>query len=206
MSTWVVVPMKSLRDGKSRLAPVLDCSQRRVLLERMLLRTLERTAQFAGLERTLIVSGCGEARARAALFGVRVLEESAGVGLNGALSQAQLELRHLGASLMLVVPCDLPLLEAEDLRCLAASASAHCVGIAPDRARQGTNGLALDPSLKFNFSFGPESFERHLEQVRRLRTQCVCVDSAGLAFDVDLPEDLELLGALEIDGRDSIFA
>ena len=206
MSVWLVVPMKSLREGKSRLAPVLDSTRRRAFLERMLLRTLERAARFPGLERTLLVSGCSETRTRAAELGAQVIEEGAGVGLNGALRQAQIEVRRLGASHMLVVPCDLPLLEADDLRRLAEPASAHSIGIAPDRVRQGTNGLCLEASLEFAFSFGPESFARHLEHVRQRGMQCVTVESAGLAFDVDLPEDLAHLGELERAGYASVIA
>jgi 2-phospho-L-lactate guanylyltransferase len=206
MSVWLVVPMKSLRQGKSRLAPALDPVQRQAFLERLLVRTLEQAAQFPGLERTLLVSGCSETRARAAEFGAQVLQERAGVGLNGALRQARLAVRHRGASHMLVVPCDLPLLRADDLRSLADSGSARSVGIAPDRARQGTNGLCLKPSLEFAFSFGPESFAHHLEQVRQLGMQCVAVESTGLAFDVDLPEDLVHLGELERAGHATIFA
>ncbi len=206
MSVWLVVPMKSLREGKSRLAPALDPMRRRAFLERLLLRTLERAAQFPGLERTLLVSGCSETRTRAAEFGAQVLEECACVGLNGALRQAQLAVRRLGASHMLVVPCDLPLLDAEDLRRLADAGSAHSVGVAPDRARQGTNGLCLEPSLEFAFSFGPGSFVRHLEHVRQLGMQCVTVESAGLAFDVDLPEDFAHLGELERAGYASVIA
>lgn len=206
MSVWLVVPMKSLLEGKSRLAPALDHARRHALLERLLQHTLEQAAQFPGLERTLLVSACSEARARATGVGAQVLEERACVGLNGALRQAQLALRRLGAAHMLAVPCDLPLLAAEDLRRLAQAGSAHSVGIAPDRARQGTNGLCLEASLEFTFSFGPGSFLRHLEHVRQLRMQCVPVESAGLAFDVDLPEDLAHLGELERAGHASIFA
>jgi 2-phospho-L-lactate guanylyltransferase len=206
MSVWLVVPMKSLHEGKSRLAPALDPMRRRAFLERLLLRTLERAAQFPGLERTLLVSGCSETRTRAAEFGAQVLEERACVGLNGALRQAQLAVRRLGASHMLVVPCDLPLLDAEDLRRLAEAGSAHSVGIAPDRARQGTNGLCLEASLEFAFSFGPGSFVRHLEHVRQLGMQCVPVESVGLAFDVDLPEDLAHLDELERADHASIIA
>jgi 2-phospho-L-lactate guanylyltransferase len=107
---------------------------------------------------------------------------------------------------MLVIPCDLPLLEVEDLERLAVAGSGHAIGIAPDRTRQGTNGLCLDASLEFPFSFGPGSFERHLDQALRLSLQTVPVESAGLAFDVDLPEDLARLSSLERAGRTSIIA
>jgi 2-phospho-L-lactate guanylyltransferase len=190
MSIWLVVPVKSLRDGKSRLAPSLEPAERRAFVEWLLVRTLEQAAQFPGLERTLLVSACEETRACASARGARVLEERAPCGLNSALRQAQLALSELGATRMLMVSGDLPLLETQDLRELAAASSTDIIALAPDRTRQGTNGLCLDARACFDFSFGPDSFARHLDCVRRLNLQCALVDRRGLAFDVDVPDHL----------------
>lgn len=195
MSVWLVLPMKSLLDGKSRLAPALNLVQRRALLERMFEHTLDQATSFPGLEKTLVVTGCNETRARAAALGAQVFREDAGAGLNGGLRQAQVALRQRGATRMLVVHCDLPLLAATDLRKLAQAAEFNRVGIAPDRIRQGTNGLSLAASLEFGFSFGPGSFALHLEEVRRLGLQPQVVESTGLEFDVDQPEHLADLAA-----------
>jgi 2-phospho-L-lactate guanylyltransferase len=194
MSVWLVLPMKSLRDGKTRLSSVLDPQQRHDLLEYLLLRTLNRAAEFPGLPRTLVVSACAETRARAADLGARVLAETPGVGLNGALREAQLEVRRADVRNMLVVPCDLPLLEADDLQALAQAASAQCVAIAPDEAQRGTNGLCFDAMLEFGFSFGLDSYARHLEQIRQLGLQHLAVENPRLAFDLDLAQDLARLG------------
>jgi 2-phospho-L-lactate/phosphoenolpyruvate guanylyltransferase len=190
MNPWLVLPMKSLREGKSRLSSVLDSRQRNELLEHLLQRVLARAAQFPGLGQTLLVSGCAQTRARASGFGARTLEETPGAGLNGALRQAHLELRRVDASRMLVVPCDLALLEADDLRRLAGGAAARRIAIAPDESGQGTNGLCFDAALEFDFSFGPHSFARHVEQIRRAGLQHATVHTPGLAFDLDLPQQL----------------
>ena len=195
MSVWLVVPVKSLRDGKSRLAPALGPAERCALIERLLVRTLEQAAHFPGLGRTLLISSCEEARARANACGARVLEERAPGGLNNALRQAQLALSELGATRMLIVSSDLPLLQAQDLRHLASASSADTVVLAPDRSKQGTNGLCLHTSVSFDFSFGPKSFERHLACVRQLNMQSAVVDRPGLAFDIDIPDHLAELRA-----------
>lgn len=197
MSLWLVVPVRSLRDGKRRLAPVLDTRQRFAFIDRLLVHTLEQASQFPGLERTLVVSACEEARARASAFGARVLDENAPHGLNQALRQAQLALDELEATRMMMVACDLPLLEAEDLRRLAGASSGDTIAIAPDRSRQGTNGICLQTRVAFDFSFGPNSFERHLQCARQLGLRSAIVASTGLAFDVDTPEDLAELRTLE---------
>jgi 2-phospho-L-lactate/phosphoenolpyruvate guanylyltransferase len=197
MNTWLVLPMKSLLDGKSRLAPALDLEQRRALLERMFRHTLDQAAQYPGLDRTLVVSGCSQTRARAAALGAQILEEDPGAGLNGGLRQAQLVLRQQGASHMIVVHCDLPLLDTCDLRHLAQAASAGSISIAPDRKREGTNGLCIQAAMDFGFSFGPDSFSLHLEQAVKSGIKMALVESIGLGFDVDLPEDLAQFAKLD---------
>jgi 2-phospho-L-lactate guanylyltransferase len=196
MSLWLVIPVRSLRDGKSRLAPVLDAPQRFAFNEWLLVRTLEQASRFPGLERTLVVSPCEEARARACACGARVLAEYAPEGLNQALREAQLALTGLEATRMMTVACDLPLLQTKDLRRLAGASSAGTIALAPDRTRQGTNGICLEARAAFDFSFGSNSLERHLHYVRQLGLRSTIVDSAGLAFDVDTPEDLAELRAM----------
>jgi 2-phospho-L-lactate guanylyltransferase len=195
MSICLVLPLKSLRDGKTRLAGVLEGSERAALIGSLLEHVLQQAAQFPGLEQTILVSACAEARACAARYGTRVLEEKV-PGLNQALDQARITARTAGATKMLIVPCDLPLLTADDLRCLAAAASLQTIAIAVDRARAGTNGLCLPASAHFEFAFGVESYVRHRATVERLGLRIATVERPGLAFDVDTPEDLQRLRSL----------
>lgn len=190
MSLWLVIPLRSLRDGKSRLAPALDPDQRYRLVDWLLTRTLAQAAQFPGLDRTLVVSPCEQARARALAGGAQVLEEHAPGGLNHALRQAQLVLRGFEAVRMLMISCDLPLLQAEDLQRLADASSATTIALAPDRAHQGTNAMCLGSEIDFEFSFGPDSFERHVARAQWLGKGVALVERDGLAFDLDLPADL----------------
>jgi 2-phospho-L-lactate guanylyltransferase len=200
VNLWLVVPVKSLRRGKSRLAPALDPGERFALSQLLLLRTLQRAQRFPGLDRTLVVSGCEETCEFAVESGVRALQESPPGGLNAALAQAQAALRERGASRMLAIPCDLPLVEAHDLRRLAG-APPRGIALAPDRARRGTNGICLPIDFAFDFRFGFESFERHLDSAHRLGLQSTIVDSGGLAFDIDVPADLVAVRAVDIDAR-----
>jgi 2-phospho-L-lactate guanylyltransferase (CobY/MobA/RfbA family) len=96
MSVWLVM-VRSLRDGKSRLAPALDLAQR--ALSSGFVHTLEQAAESL-TERTLVVSPCEEARACGEL--ARVLNEQAPSGLNQALRQSQC-VERLDATQMLMV-------------------------------------------------------------------------------------------------------
>ena len=189
MNSWLVIPVKSLRDGKTRLASVLDPVQRREFMNRLLVHTLKQATEFPGLERTLVVSACAETRTRASTLGAHVLNES-GCGLNAALKLAHESIQQRGAAQMLVVPCDLPLLRSEDLRYLSRLAMSEDIAIAPDRRMRGTNGLCCDAALDFSFEFGPDSYARHKHNAQRLQRDHAAAISPGLAFDVDTPDDL----------------
>jgi 2-phospho-L-lactate guanylyltransferase len=196
MSVCLVLPLKSLRQGKTRLSSVLDPARRAALIERLLAHVLDQAAVFPGLQHTILVSACEAARAHAAQRGARVLDEPV-PGLNPALGRALLAARALAYEKMMIVPCDLPLLDADDLRCLAGAASAQAIAIASDRSGLGTNGLCLQTAIDFPFAFGEDSFARHHASVAQLHLQVARLERARLAFDVDTPADLRRLHTLE---------
>jgi 2-phospho-L-lactate/phosphoenolpyruvate guanylyltransferase len=196
MSVCLVLPLKSLREGKTRLSSALDADERAALIERLLAHVLDQAAVFPGLQHTILVSPSEEARARAEQRGARVLDEPV-PGLNGALGQALLAARARSYDQMMIAPCDLPLVDADDLRCLSDAASSHTIAIASDRSGLGTNGICLPARIDFPFSFGADSFARHGETVAQLHLQLATIERAGLAFDVDTPADLRHLHTLE---------
>lgn len=196
MSVCLILPLKSLREGKTRLSPALDAGQRAALIDRLLMHVLDQAAVFPGLQHTMLVSACADARARAEQRGARVLHEPV-PGLNSALGHALLAARALSYDKVLIVPCDLPLLDADDLRCLAGAATGKTIAIAPDHSGRGTNGMSLPAALDFPFSFGLDSFACHRETIAVLGLQMAQIARPRLAFDVDSPADLRHLHTLE---------
>ena len=195
-STWIVIPVRSLTDGKRRLAPVLAPDERAGLVRRMFLRTLE--AAIEAGPPVLVVSPDPAALALARDRGAAGLEEPRPFELNHALELAAREAAARGATALLVVSADLPDLEAEDLRAMlpspsaAPSASAGAVvRIAPDEAGIGTNALYVRPPGLLSFEYGETSCRRHVEQARARGTRVEQVHRPGLRFDLDTPDDLE---------------
>ena len=195
-STWIVIPVRSLTDGKRRLAPVLDPDERAGLVRRMFLRTLE--AAIEAGPPVLVVSPDPAALTLARDRGATGLEEPRPVELNHALELAAREAAARGATALLVVSADLPDLGTEDLRAMlppppaAPSASADAVvRIAPDEAGIGTNALYVRPPDLLSFEYGETSCRRHLEQARARGARIERVERPGLRFDLDTPDDLE---------------
>ena len=186
-----VVPVKDPAIGKARLAPILDAAQRRELCLFLARRTLELCAETFGPERTIVVTAAPDVVQLAAEAGVRVVREVAGGnGLNAAVRLGAAQARKGGADALLVVPADLALLTAEELRAAAEAipAAPGCL-IVPDRRDDGTNLLGLAPLREDLFAFGKASLERHAELARSAGCEVLIHRSAALALDLDLPED-----------------
>lgn len=182
---WLIIPVKSLAEGKSRLSDVLGPTQRRLLNRRFLDHVLSVAIEFPGGGSTLVVSRDADVLAMARARNIAVLEETEDDGQNPALTRACASLGDRDGRDLLVVSADLPHLSAEDLRAMRRSPAA----IAPNNAGTGTNALFVTAPHAIPFYFGEDSFSRHREACRSLGLEPVVVNRLGLAFDIDTPED-----------------
>lgn len=194
---WAVVPVKELSRAKQRLAGVLGPEQRRALSRSMLDDVLTAIGQAHGLAGLLVVSSDPEARLQAARHGARLLDDP-GQGLNAALDHAAATLAGEGAEGILILPADSPLANAAEIEAvLAAWTSGSCVVLASDRRGDGTNAFLCAPPDLISFRYGPGSFAAHRQAARAAGIEPRVLDLAGLAFDIDTPEDLAAFTASE---------
>lgn len=194
MSIWAIVPVKPLRRGKSRLAGALTEQERASLNRLFLQHTLRTLAQIREIEQVLVVSRDPAALALAREHGARTIQEHGTPQLNLALRRAARVADAYATRGVLVVPADLPLLTAEDLRALLARAvRPPVVVIAPDRHHDGTNALLMCPPGLIEYDYGPRSFQRHCERARQAGARLEICELPTVALDVDVPEDLELV-------------
>lgn len=189
MNLWLLLPVKPFSRGKSRLAPMLDDAERAALSQAMFTHVLT-TAQRAGdLAGAIVISHDHDVLALARRLGAIALIEQAH-DLNLALDQARRAAIALGADAILVLPADLPLLNAADLRELYALAAADPSVVMAPSHDGGTNALLLHPANLIEFAFGANSFRRHQELARAANVQPTVLDTPGLALDIDRPDDL----------------
>lgn len=185
---YAVVPVKDLRGTKSRLAPVLDPAARAGLTLYMMGRVVTRALE-AGVDAVGVVSPDPIVLDEALKRGATPLAQKSR-GLNPALEEGRLWATENGASALLVLPADLPLIEAEDVTEVLAGAAGAPVVVAPDGARSGTNALLLRPPNALPFLFGPESFEAHLGAARDRGAESRVCENGHLSFDLDTAGDL----------------
>ena len=193
MNLWAIVPVKALHESKSRLRDVLTPVGRMELTREMLLNTLQELAEVPEIERTLVVSADSTVLALARERGAEVIEERGPPSLNKALSQATTIASEMQAEAVLVLPADLPLFQAADVRDLIGRAhNPPVVVVSPDRKLSGTNALLMAPPGAIKYGFGPDSFERHVRSAEASGARVEIVELRNLGLDLDAPEDLEI--------------
>jgi 2-phospho-L-lactate guanylyltransferase len=183
MTLWAIVPVKPLRRGKSRLSGVLTEDERTFLNFTMLGNTMKTLSAVKAIEK---------------VFGARTLQEDSTSELNLALQRATVVAQMYAAQSVLILPADLPLITPERVQALIDLAQEPpLVVIAPDRRREGTNALLINPVGLINYSFGPNAFLRHIEQAQRYHVRVEICEDPALGLDLDVPEDLDVLRQME---------
>ena len=194
MTTAVILPVKSFARAKQRLGDRFAGPERAVLAAAMVQDVLDELAR-AALGPLVVVTGDAQALASAADAGAVTVVDDREDGQSAAALLGIARARELACEHALLVPGDCPLVDAHELRDLAARARSLDVVIVPDRHGTGTNALALEVEGEFEPQFGPGSCERHVEQaaVKGLAHEVVRVPS--LELDVDTREDASALEA-----------
>jgi 2-phospho-L-lactate guanylyltransferase len=183
----VVVPVRAFALGKARLAGRLDDDARSALARRMADRVLDAAAAHP----VVVVSDAPEVRAWAQARGASVLDDPG--SLDGAASAGVAWAEAQGLRRAVIVHADLP--RARTLAPLARDGSLPIVVVVPCHRDDGTPAMSLPLPLPpgFSFSYGPGSFRAHVASARRAGLAVRVVRDPDLGFDVDVPEDLDVL-------------
>jgi len=201
MICWIVIPVKAPSDAKRRLASVLNPKAREALTTAMLARALQASSAVRTPCELALVGNYHPGLPD----GIELLPEPVG-GLNAALVSARMVVAGRGASRIVTLAADLPLVEPAEVAALC-DLPFGVVGIAPDRHGTGTNALSLPlpAALDFTYSYGPGSYSLHKAEVVRRGLSFQIIDRPGLARDIDEPADLtdarDLLPGLSVGAR-----
>jgi 2-phospho-L-lactate guanylyltransferase len=195
MTLWAIVPVKPLRRGKSRLAGVLTEEERLGLNSQLLVHTVEILREIPEIEHVLVVSRDQAALSLARAHGARTVQENGTPELNVALTRATIVAKRYATRGILIIPSDLPMITKEDVYAmLDLVKDPPVVVVAPDRKKEGTNALLVCPVGLIEYDYGPKSFERHCQHARAAGARLEICELPSLALDMDVPEDLELVG------------
>jgi 2-phospho-L-lactate/phosphoenolpyruvate guanylyltransferase len=181
----IVVPVRSFRFGKGRLATALDDASRIALAQRM----ADAVVAAAGPRPTVIVSSAPEVAQWCAEHGLDRLDDPGSLDLAADAGRAWF--RAHGLARVVVVHGDLPF--ASSLDDVAGDGAAAVAVLVPDHRGDGTPVCAVPVDAPFAFAYGAGSFARHIVAAERAGLAVRIVRDDALGFDVDLPEDLARL-------------
>lgn len=175
-----LIPVKAFAAGKSRLRGALDDDAREDLAERLAAGVI---GACAGLNPHVVCDDDGTA-AWASEHGAAVIRIDE-PGLNRAVRHGVAVLADAGFERVLIAHADIA-----DPSGLARLVELDGVVLVPDLALAGTNVLVTPTDFGFSFSYGENSFARHLSEAERSGLPIHVVTDAGLGLDLDDPDDL----------------
>jgi 2-phospho-L-lactate/phosphoenolpyruvate guanylyltransferase len=184
----VVIPVRAFALGKARLAAQLDDATRAALARKL----ADRVGAAAGELPTVVVSSASDVREWAQGRGLDVVDDPG--TLDDAAVAGRDWVRARGCARAVIAHADLPL--ARSLAPLARDGARSIVAVVPCHRDDGTTVISAPVDVPFRFAYGPGSFRRHAAEARRLGLGFRVVRDAELAFDVDVPDDLERLDLL----------
>lgn len=207
MDIAALMPVKGFRNAKQRLSPLLSGPARELLAETMFRDVLRQVMRARGLTGTFVVTGDDKVAAIAAKAGAEVIHESAENGETSAVDFARLELKKTGCEALLILPGDMPLVQARDveqiLAQVPAGAKAPFALLVPSHDRLGTNALLLAPPDLIELRFGYDSFTFHMSQVAAQGLPLREFENDAIALDIDEPTDLERFLSYDLPHGDS---
>jgi 2-phospho-L-lactate guanylyltransferase len=187
-----IIPVKTLSEAKSRLAPHLTQQQRETLALDMLRHVVQTLCASQEFELVTVVSPDVRVLEKARIWGARASFEERS-GHNPALHMAALRELAEGAGALLTISGDLPLLTSDDIDVMVERSTRFDVVLAPSLDGTGTNAMLARPPLAVPYLFGVNSLEKHLRAARRRGLSSNLYASRGLSLDIDTIEDVQEL-------------
>ena len=188
--TGVVIPIRAFALGKARLAAELDASERAALGRRLAGQVVEAASEFA----VAVVSSDDDVRTWARERGITTIDDPGSLDAAARAGRGWAATR--GCTRVVIAHADLPF--ARSFTSVARDGAQPVAVLVPCHRDDGTPVLSIPVNAPFEFHYGPGSFRRHATEARRVGLGVRVVRDPALAFDVDLPDDLERLALEEV--------
>ena len=194
MKLVALLPVKPFHLAKSRLRDVLSAEERKQFVRDGLIHTLDVLKEVPEVWRILVISADPLVWEIALKHEVNVYEELDVPGLNESIACGQCWALEHEADTVMILPIDLPNLNAECLRSKMMKLDVETgMVIVPDRHLQGTNFMMCAPPDLIRTAYGEGSFEKHCALAKQAGVEPVVIYCDDLALDIDTPEDLVLM-------------
>lgn len=188
---FIIIPMKSLKIAKLRLAPILNSEQRRELCINMFKDVIEATSSTQTINNVVTVSSDPIILEIGRQYG-DIISESQKTEINLSINLAIKFAINKNADSVLILPGDIPLITSKDIdQLFDFENKPPTVIISPSSNVNGTNLLFLSPPNIIKIEYGENSFQKHLKKAGNIKDlNLIVYHSHNIGLDIDLPSDL----------------
>ena len=202
----ILIPVKNLKNAKQRLSAVLDQASRTELAQAMVHDVLETLATCSGLPPVAVVTNDPFATQLAVQFDFQIIPDHANRSETDAIERATALCQAQGADSTLVIPGDIPLIQAHEIEEIFARVPDQGSLLVPAADGRGTNAAWRKPAGLFPLRFGNDSFKPHYAAAQATGLPSVILSLPGIALDIDNPADLQQLVSASGDRRSQRLA
>lgn len=201
MSLWAIIPVKPLKNAKSRLSQVLTPEQRYELAQSMFRHVLSVVSTVQPITGAVVISRDTKALSIAREMGAKTIQEGVDSDLNPALMRATAIVSTWRADSVLILPADLPFINVDDIKDLIHLSTDKSIVISTDKDGDGTNALLVRPPGLIRYAYGKGSFKQHITHAYDVGADVKSYFSERLSLDIDYPEDLREYQSILSQGR-----
>ena len=189
---FIIVPFKNFKLAKTRMRKDLSARETEKIVERMLTHVLEEVSKSEMSEANFIITNDKKAINIANRFGVKIIEEDKQLSESASVDCASKILIEKGATSVLRIPGDLPLLSFKDIDAIfkEAEQSNSCI-VVPSKSGSGTNAMLRTPPDIIQSFFGENSLEKHIKEFEDKEVQYKIIENKNIGLDIDCLNDLE---------------
>ena len=195
--TSILIPMRSLNEGKTRLSNLLSPNKREKLIKLLFTQLLKKLKTLKNqspliFSDILVITPREEVEKISKDFQVLVLKEQSLNGLNSAVKKGIYWSSENLYDSSLILPGDIIDPETEDIKKILqmGKKSRNSMVICPS-TDFGTNALFLSLPTRLNFKFGPNSFFEHQKEAKKISIRSIIAPVDSLKDDLDTGKDLE---------------
>ena len=193
MSTGLIIPVKDLKNSKSRLSNDLERFNRIVLSTQMLLHTLDVANSSENVSEIVVVSSDDNVKDITQQKNVTFIKESGNFSVNNAVSIGIDYFEKKNHNSVLILPIDLICLTISDVKNIIALGKQYDIVLVPSKDGNGTNALYLKLPNLFHTRFDNSSLNNHILESFKRNLKMKIYVSYPTIMDVDSYDDLSFV-------------
>ena len=189
---FIIVPFKNYKSAKSRMRKDLSDKETEKIVENMLRHVLTEVSKSQMSDASFLITKDEEAISLAKQIGVETIEEKEQINESTSVDLATKILIRRGATSVLRIPGDLPLLTYNDIDIVfRESIETNSCILVPSKSGKGTNAILRRPPDIIKSCFGEDSLRKHKKEFDRKQVQYKIVKNKNIELDLDCLEDLQ---------------